>query len=178
MLTVVSPDLQRLAAGAKVFPKPLRASMRKELTVIARTGQKASKSRIRSMPSGGGRRIDRTRLARFDAGIFTAEAGLRSVIASAIRVTATASTTKGVGVRIYVADTADLEDHRRFRVAQLLDTKGTFAHKVYGRWTTPKQITPGFKYFEQELEKLSPEMRLAAAEAIRVATFATMPNVR
>ncbi len=164
MLTVVSPDLQRLAAGAKVFPKPLRASMRKELTVIARIGSNASKAKIRGMPSAGGQP-------------YGGAPGLRSSIASAIRVSATANVGSGVGVRIRVAQTGALEAHNRFTVAKYLDTRGTFAHKVYGRWTNPKQITPGYKYFESELEKLAPEMRAAALTAIRAATFATMPNV-
>jgi hypothetical protein len=153
-----------LAAGAKVFPKPLRAAMRKELTVIGRTGRDRVKAKILAAPSAGGTPYN-------EAG------GLRSSIAAAVRVSATSNTGSGVGLRIRVAQTGALEAHNRFRYAQLIDKK-SFPHKVYGRWSNPKKFVSQYSYFEKPLEELAPEMHAAAISVIRAAVVATMPNVR
>ncbi len=164
MFRVVSPDLQRLAAGAKVFPKPLRSSMRKELGAVGKIGQRRVKEKILAMPSGGGTPYNEA-------------AGLRSSIAQAVRVSATSNTASGVSLKIRVAQTGALESHNRFRYAELVDTK-SFPHKVYGRWTTPKKFVSQYSYFEKPLLELVPEMHAAAFTVIRAAVFATMPNVR
>lgn len=163
MIRIESPDLNRLAIGAKAFPKPLRATMRKELAGIGKEAAQAAKDKIRAMPVKG------------DVG-YRQGTDLRADIAKAIRVNAGINTRAGASVKIRVAETAALKQHRRFRAAQLLDKGVPFRHRVYGKdvWVN----MPGYPYFRRTVEERAPQMRVVAAAALREAIVTTMPNVR
>jgi hypothetical protein len=173
MIVVESPDLKRLAAGAAAYPKVLRASIRKELAAAALAAAKESRSKIRGMPVKG-------------AVPYKESTGLRAAIGAATKAKTTVNSL-GAGSKIYVARSAALAEHNRWRVAQLFDGAaqfgayasgggGSFMHPVYGTKTLVAQ--GGFPYFKTVIAERAPAIREAMQKTLLEAAKATLPNVR
>jgi hypothetical protein len=155
MIVVESPDLKRLAAGAAAYPKVLRASIRKELATAALAAAKESRSKIRGMPVKG-------------AVPYKESTGLRAAIG--------AVNSLGAASKIYVARSAALAEHNRWRVAQLFDAGAAFRHPVYGTKTFVSQQP--YPYFKTVIAERAPAIREAMQKTLLEAAKATLPNVR
>jgi hypothetical protein len=154
LIKVDAAAFERLGADSKAYGKVLRKAVRKELTVIGRTGANEAKAKIRSMPVKGD--------VPYKQG-----GGLRRDIAAAIRTTAAVSAASGTSMTIRVQKTGALAAHNRYRVAQYLDSH-PWRHPVYGKgaWVTQND----FPYFKDTLERLRPAMLLAANRALAEAS--------
>jgi hypothetical protein len=172
MITVESPDLKRLAAGATLYPKAQRSALRKELAAAALEAAKASRSKIRGMPVKG------------DIP-YKEAADLRAAIGAATKAVTTVNSL-GAGSKIYVAKSGALAAHNRWRVAQLFDGGaqfgaysagggGSFIHPVYGTKTLVSQ--GGFPYFKTVIAERAPAIREAMQRTLLAAAKATLPNV-
>lgn len=155
MIKVDAAAYERLGADTKAFGKVLRASMRKELTVVGNLGKKAVQAKIRSMPVKGD--------VPYRQG-----GGLRRDIAAATRSSAAIAVRSGTNVTIRVGRTGALSAHNRWRVAQLMD-RGDFRHPLFGEWVEGLPDQKGFPYFHDTLEELRPAMLAAANVAAREA---------
>jgi hypothetical protein len=161
MIVVESPDLKRLAAGAAAYPKVLRASIRKELAAAALAAAKESRSKIRGMPVKG-------------AVPYKESTGLRAAIGAATKAKTTVNSL-GAASKIYVARSAALAEHNRWRVAQLFDAGAAFRHPVYGTKTFVSQQP--YPYFRTVIAERAPAIREAMQRTLLEAAKATLPNV-
>lgn len=163
MITVESPDLKRLAAGAAVYPKALRAGIRKQLNAGALDAAKASRSKIRGMGVKG------------DVP-YKEAAGLRAAIGSAIKATTTINSL-GASSKIYVANTGALTANNRYRVAQLFDKGAPFRHPLFGTWVDGLPSQNAYPYFQTVIAERAVAIRELMQATLLEAAVATLPNV-
>lgn len=163
MITVESPDLKRLAAGAAVYPKALRSAIRKQLAAGALEAAKASRKQIRSMSVKGD--------VPYKQG-----SGLRADIGTAIKASTTINSL-GAGSKIYVAKSGALTAHNRWRVAQLLDSGKSFRHPLFGEWVEGLPDQQPFPYFKTVIAERAAEIRLSMQATLIEAARVTLPNV-